>query len=404
MKTKILTLLCMFCAGIIVAQAQAKKRPTAKKPATAAAAKKPAASKSSGKFAILDFDQWIQHDLFEDANYIYFLDYKNGESNTLRAVDKKTGEIKIVVPRKTRRRAKILCAGADSSNIYMRLDDIGIVRFNGTDVNTSEVLVKQQPWGDDAYLVKSMEGSKIITSPNGRYIALIGLNHSLVYDQKAKLITGYYGNAWDGILTNDGTLYYHGMANIGVLPKGLPSPNTSDKKNATGHQEWKMKDIGNGGGGLVSAIWFDDVDSMLYVAMGEQIMRSPMKNMKWEEAYVLPGENKKFTSVVFSQNHVFAETDNFEKHYYEWTNKRLEGAPTITKQMELETDIVGKDKWSGLEHREKITSLSDAYCDWNGNFWLHEGDSRFFIYNPNGIVGLSALKGKITKSELPPVD
>ena len=403
MRTKILTLLCLLGAGILIAQAQVKKRPAAKKPA-AAAAKKPGATKSSGKFAILDFDQWIQHDLFEDANNIYFLDYKNGESNTLRAVDKKTGEVKIVVPRKTRRRAKILCAGADSSNIYMRLEDIGIVRFNGTDVNTSEVLVKQQPWGDDAYLVKSMEGSKIITSPNGRYIALIGINNSLVFDQQEKLITGYYGDAWDGILSNNGTLFYHGMENICILPKGQPTPNFRDKKNAIGHKEWKMKEIGNGGGGEVTAIWRDDVDNVLYVAMGEHIMRSPMKNMKWEEAYVLPGENKKFTRVAFSQKHVFAETDNFEKHYYEWTNKKLEGTPTITKQMEFETDIVGKEKWTGLERKEKISSVSSVYCDWNGNFWLREGDGRFFIYNPNGIVGLSALKGKITKSELPPVD
>lgn len=101
---------------------------------------------------------------------------------------------------------------------------------------------------------------------------------------------------------------------------------------------------------------------------------------------------------------MFAETDNFEKHYYEWTNKKLEGTPTITKQMEFETDIVGKEKWTGLERKEKISSVSSVYCDWNGNFWLREGDGRFFIYNPNGIVGLSALKGKITKSELPPVD
>ena len=56
------------------------------------------------------------------------------------------------------------------------------------------------------------------------------------------------------------------------------------------------------------------------------------------------------------------------------------------------------------ERKEKISSVSSVYCDWNGNFWLREGDGRFFIYNPNGIVGLSALKGKITKSELPPVD
>jgi hypothetical protein len=309
------------------------------------------------------------------------------------------------VPRKTRRRAKILCGGADSSNVYLRLADIGIVRFNGTDVNTSPVVVPQVESGKpDDYLTRSMEGSRIVTSPNGRYLALIGSNTSLVYDQQERRVTGYHGSAYNAVLSNSGTLVYHDYSTVYVLPKGHPTSNYSDKVNQQGLRQWKKSEIGNGGGGEITGLWCDYADSQIYLVMGEQIMRSPMKQMKWEEAYVLPGENKVFMRAAFSQNHVLAETDNFEKHYYEWDNKKLEGTPTITKQMEFETDVTVKEKWTGLEVKEKISSVGYMYTDWLGNFWLQQGDGRFFIYNPDGIKGYDALKGKFTEHKLPPVD
>lgn len=82
----------------------------------------------------------------------------------------------------------------------------------------------------------------------------------------------------------------------------------------------------------LSGIWRDDVDSMIYVGMGEQVMRSPMKKMKWEEAYCLPGENKKFTRIACNGKHVLAVTDNYQKHFYEWNNKDLKGEPKISQE------------------------------------------------------------------------
>ena len=93
-------------AGVVLcvqtASAQAKRKPTAKP-----AAKKPA-EKVNNNFAILEFDEWINdNNPFEDEEYIYFLDYPSGSSNALRAVNKKTGEVKLVVPKKKRARTKI---------------------------------------------------------------------------------------------------------------------------------------------------------------------------------------------------------------------------------------------------------------------------------------------------------
>ena len=139
MKKTYLLLTLMLTVSMLM-QAQVNRRPAAKKSATAA--KKPAA-KVNNNFAVLEFDEWINHNNpFEDEENIYFLG--NGNSpNVLRAVNKQTGEVKIVVPRKKRARTEICCAGSDGKNIYMRLENKGIALFNGTDVNTSEIVVPQ---------------------------------------------------------------------------------------------------------------------------------------------------------------------------------------------------------------------------------------------------------------------
>jgi len=397
MKKNII-MLCLLAMTCVAITAQVKKRPTAKKPA--AAAKKPVQSKVNDKFAILQLDEWANNGLFEDAENIYILDYPNGESNALRAVNKKTGEIKIVIPKKTRRRAKILSAGADSTNLYFRLADIGVVKYNGTDVNTSEVILPEGAWNDPAiFLTKAQEHKRIITSPSGRYLGLVNNATNLIIDQKEHRVTGFYDKATDGLLSERGTLVYINGDEIGALPKGLPSTSSRDKRNAIGSKIWKMKEIGNGGGGELSGIWRDDVDSMIYVGMGEQVMRSPMKKMKWEEVYCLPGENKKFTRIACNGKHVLAITDNYQKHFYEWNNKDLKGEPKISQ--ELSTGIEGTYGMFGMFGEIKFNQVDYLYCDWNGNFWMQEGDGKFYIYNPDGIKGLAALKGKQTENKLP---
>ncbi len=397
MKKNII-MLCLLAMTCVTITAQVKKRPTAKKPA--AAAKKPVQSKINDKFAILQLDEWANNGLFEDAENIYILDYPNGESNALRAVNKKTGEIKIVIPKKTRRRAKILSAGADSTNLYFRLADIGVVKYNGTDVNTSEVILPEGAWNDPAiFLTKAQEHKRIITSPSGRYLGLINNATNLIIDQKEHRVTGFYDKATDGLLSERGTLVYINGDEIGALPKGLPSTSSRDKRNAIGNKIWKMKDIGNGGGGELSGIWRDDVDSMIYVGMGEQVMRSPMKKMKWEEVYCLPGENKKFTRIACNGKHVLAITDNYQKHFYEWESKDMKGEPKISQ--ELSTGIEGTYGMFGMFGEIKFNQVDYLYCDWNGNFWMQEGDGKFYIYNPDGIKGLAALKGKQTENKLP---
>ena len=391
----------VFC--VQTASAQAKRRPAARpaaKQAAKPAAKKPA-EKVNNNFAILEFDEWINNNNpFEDEEFIYFLDYPNGSSNALRAVNKKTGEVKLVVPKKKRARAMICSAGSDGKNIYMRLENKGIALFNGTDVNTSELVFPQI---DKGFLSYGNRGNNIITSPNGRYLFFYG-DSPILYDLKNKKVmrVGISTTTQGAIVTDDGLLIgidystiYTGGRNPNVTPE------TGSPKNREGLKELKGNKIDNGAGGDFCSIWYDAADTTVYVAIGEQVLKSRAQaNLKFQEVYCLPGENKKFTNVVSNGQRVFALTDNYEKHIYEWDNKDMTGTPKISK--ELDTGIHYTDKYGYTDpNSKKVSYVGRIFFDSMGNLWMQEGDGVFYIYNPGGIKGLTALKGKWTENELP---
>lgn len=89
---KKLTILLIAALVPMMAFAQAKRKPAAGKPATAAKA-------ANNKFAIILFDEWIQN-VYEDAGNIYFQGTQYGDLNTLRAADKQTGAFRFVVPKR----------------------------------------------------------------------------------------------------------------------------------------------------------------------------------------------------------------------------------------------------------------------------------------------------------------
>ena len=270
-KLFLLTMIVLVAVVLCVqtASAQAKRKPAAR-PAAKPAAKKPVA-KVNNNFAILEFDEWINdNNPFEDEEYIYFLDYPSGSSNALRAVNKKTGEVKLVVPKKKRARTMICSAGSDGKNIYMRLENKGIALFNGTDVNTSELVFPQNYKG---YLSFGNRGSNIITSPNGRYLFFYG-DSPILYDLKNKEVMriGISTTTNGAIVTDDGLLIGTDYSSIFTGGKNPNiTPETSSPKNREGLKETKGNKIDNGAGGSFCSIWYDAADTTVYVAIGEQV-------------------------------------------------------------------------------------------------------------------------------------
>jgi hypothetical protein len=397
---KLLTMALMIMGfGVQTASAQVKRGTAAKKPATAA--KKPAAQKVNNNFAVLEFDDWINdNDPFEDEENIYFLDYPSGSSNALRAVNKQTGEVKFVVPKKKRARTKICSAGSDGKNVYMRLEDKGIALFNGTDVNSSEIVIPQSEQFK-GFLNYGNRGKNIICSPNGRYLLLYG-DTPLVYDMQTKNVvrTGVDNTINGVVLTNDGLLIaleYYEIFTAPIHPN--PSLDSGSPTNQEGVTRYKVDKVGNGAGGEFCSIWYDEPLNEIYVALGEQVLKSPAQpELSFKEIYCLPGENKQFTKYACNGQRVFAVTDNYEKKFYEWDNKEMTGQPKISQT--IDTGVTTSPA-PGLIKKFVIDGANRLFTDSMGNFWIQVSDARFFIYNPDGIKGLTALKGKYTKHELP---
>ena len=102
---------------------------------------------------------------------------------------------------------------------------------------------------------------------------------------------------------------------------------------------------------------------------------------------------------ALGKNHVIGQTDNYEKKFYIWDSKDFTGQPAILKN--IDTGISQPDKWTGIVNTKKIDGFTKVFTDSASNLWIQTGDGEFVIYNPDGIVGLTALKGKLTKNELP---
>ena len=364
---KITILLLAFMVPMLM-QAQAKRRPAGAKAATTA--KKPAqkaTQKVNNNFAIVQFDEWMKHDVFEDENNIYFLGTTYGE-NTFRAIDKKTGDIRIVVPKKKRARPQICSAGSNGKDVFMRIENKGIIRFNGTDVNTSEMILPQSEQYK-GHLIFGNRGDRIIGSPDGKQIALVG-DDVVAYDLEKKMVVRHCGA---GILKTDASVLFLDNGTIVkgcpfalmfIKPQLIPAPNieSMNKTNLQNVDEYNIKKIGNGGGGEATDVIYYRADTMLYAGFGEQVLKTRTDKIAWQEAYTLPGENKKFVHIAaMGKNHVIGQTDNYEKKFYVWDNKDFTGQPTILKN--IDTGIGQPDKWTGIVETKKIEGFTKVFTD-----------------------------------------
>ena len=76
----------------------------------------------------------------------------------------------------------------------------------------------------------------------------------------------------------------------------------------------------------------------------------------------------------------------------------MTGEPKISQSIDTGVTLTSA---SGLTRKFVISDVRRLYYDKAGNLWIQVDDGRFIIYNPDGIKGLTKLKGKYTKHELP---
>lgn len=387
---KKLTILLIAALVPMMAFAQAKRKPAAGKPSTAAKA-------ANNKFAIVLFDEWIQN-VYEDAGNIYFQGTQYGDLNTLRAADKQTGAFRFVVPKKKSDRSKIICSGCDGTNIYMQLEAKGIVRFNGTDVNTSEVLVPEGPNGQETYYIwPANRGEAMSFSPNGRFLAMKA-DPCIVLDTQTKKVVRMVRRTEEGYLVTDNGDFYAIRENgLWKYPNnGGVHPSEFNKLNEKGIETFSFQKLTGSYYGEYHGMYSDAAQQAVYLPVKNKLLKFTFGTQQWSQAYAFDDEGKEFGRMAFCPQHIFACTSDYAKPFCEWAGMNLTTQPkTIDK---LKTGI--KLGTSPYEPPFDVTLVKSLYYDTQSNLWIQVSDKQFVVYNPDGIKGLSSLIGKCTKHEI----
>lgn len=386
----------LFVAVLIpmMALTQVRRSTTAGKPTTA----KNTVVKKNNNFAIVLFDEVMQN-VYEDASNIYFQGSQYSEENTLRAMDKQTGTMRFVVPKKKRVRTRILCSGSNGKDLYMQLEGKGIVRFNGTDVNTSEVLLPEGPIDTHTfYLWPANRGEAMNFSPNGRFLAMRG-DPCVVFDTQTKSVVRMVWHTEYGlVVTNDGCFYAMSQNAVWKYPNnGGVHPDLSNKLNEKGIEQFSFEKLAGSFYGLYHGMFLDAANKAIYVPVKNLLLKFSLESQQWSEAYAFSNEDKEFTCIDYTPSRVFAQTSDYSKPFYVWGGMDLAGQPQIFNK--LNTGI--KLGQSPYEPPVEVTIVQNLYSDSMGNLWMQTSDKQFVVYNPNGIKGLTTIIGKCTKHQIP---
>lgn len=330
---------------------------------------------SAGKLGVVQQEESIERQLEEDSKNIYMLQAAYGSKNGVIAVDKNTGNVFEAVPTKEKKdRPTIYSIGAHGNNLYLDVDGVGIIRYDGKSIDSSEKLVQ------DPAFKPGWTGSpfkRIIFSPNGRYMAYVG-TRAKVYDlenNNACIKSTYECGGTSQVLTDDGDLFSVDVYRIlvarnnGNVDEGVSSE--AMVNDITGGAPCQLHIIGN----------------EVYITGGKKLMKTDMKKFDWQLVSTMPGSEKYKISEIAKSGNGFAVTDaggNFNVH----ASFGISGSTPVLMKKIL-TNL--KNQFRQDIDTHNVTSL---HYDLMGNLWMQYSDAGYVIYNPTGIKGLGKIVGK----------
>ena len=334
--------------------------------------------RSAKKFAVIKQAttyESIDKPFAENDKYIFFMQPAHMD-NAILAVEKQSGALtEFVAGKRKGSRPNIISMGAHAGDLYLDVQDRGVVRYDGKDVNTSEHLFKIDRGFMDNY-------KQIVVSPNGRYLAYSGLNSkSYVYDLQAKkIIKEFHDGCEFFLVTDDGDFY--GANNFRVL---LYQNDGNTDGDANKYSETQDLLKGN-------PVAMRQIGNDIYLVGGNKVVKTPVKGFNWTESATLAGNRLQLLGAALSTgNKSFAYVrDNDLNRFAHFTQDS--NTPTLLKK--LSTGInVGKPAPLTVENAQNL------HIDQNGNIWMIEESGSYLvvIYNPNGIVGLTNIAGKFIK-------
>lgn len=324
---------------------------------------------------VVEQEETIERPLEEDSKNMYILQDSHGSKNGVIAVDKASGNMFEAVPMKTKKdHPTIWSIGAHGNDLYLDVDGIGIIRYDGKSIESSEVLVS------DPDFKPGWTGShfkRIIFSPNGRYMAYVG-DRAKVYDlqdNKKCIKETYECGGASQVLTDDGDLFsvdaYRVLVarNNGNKDESVTSEATV--RDITGDAPCNLHILGN----------------EVYITGGKKLLKTDMKKFDWTLVSTMPGSEGYKISGLSANGNGFAVTDaggNFNVHAAFNTQG---STPTVMKKI-----VTGLKN----QFREEIDThnVTSVRFDQDGNVWLQYSYAGYVVYNPNGLVGLSQIAGK----------
>ena len=335
-------------------------------------------TKNTGRgnvLCVVEQEETIERLLEEDSKNVYMLQASYGSKNGVIAVDKASGDMFEAVPVKTKKdHPTIWSIGAHGNDLYLDVDGIGIIRYDGKSIESSEVLVS------DPDFKPGWTGSpfkRIIFSPNGRYMAYAG-ERAKVYDlqdNKKCIKDTYECGAASQVLTDDGDLFsvdaYRVLVarNNGNKDEGVTSAATV--KDVTGGGPCNLHLLGN----------------EVYITGGKKLMKTDIKKFDWTLVSTMPGSEGYKISGLSAKGNGFAVTDVGGSFNVHATFNTQGSTPNLMKKI-----VTGlKNRFREDIDTHNVTSV---HFDQNGNVWLQYGISGYVVYNPGGLVGLSQILGK----------
>ena len=338
------------------------------------------AQHSTKKFAVIKHDynhESIDKPFAENDKYVYFIQPAHMD-NAVLAVNKSDGTLTEAVAGKHKgSRPNIISIGAHGGDLYLDVQDRGVVRYNGKDVNTSELLFEIDRGFMDSY-------KQIVVSPNGRYLAYSGLNcASYVYDlQEKKIIKRFHDGLEYFVVTDDGDFY--GANNFRALLY-RNNGNTGGDANADIEMSALLK-------AKPAAMCLIGKD--IYLVGGNKVVKTAVKEFSWTESTTLTGNDLELKDAALASDHA-----GFSYIYDKALNRFAHfstDSKTSKPLKQLNTGInVGRPRPLTVEVAQNI------YIDSKGNIWMVENTGTYFVvvYNPEGLVGLDKLAGKFVKQQ-----
>ena len=324
---------------------------------------------------VVQQEESVERPLEEDNNNVYMLQASYGSKNGVIAVEKATGNMFEAVPVKTKKdHPTIYSIGAHGNDLYLDVDDIGIIRYDGKSIESSDVLVS------DPDFKPGWTGARfkrIIFSPNGRYMAYVG-ERAKVYDlqdnNKCIKYTHECGAA-SQVLTDDGDLFsvdaYRILVarNNGNKDEGVTSE--ANVSEITGGAPCNLHILGN----------------EVYITGGKKLLKTDANKFEWTLVSTMPGSEGYKISGLSANGTGFAVTDAGGNFYVHASFNNQGSTPVLMKKI-----VTGlKNQFNEEIDTHNVTSV---HFDNDGNVWLQYSDAGYVVYNSLGLVGLTQIAGK----------